>query len=902
MAVLCLLALGGSVPIRAQRGAGEIRLEVKDPSGAAMAVAGKLENISSGTAQSFQTDAQGAYALKAVPYGRYRLVLSRVGFASQSLMVEVKSEAPVARSITMALGAGADKVEVVATTPLAGVDLLVTEIPAPVQTATGREITASGAISAADFLNRRIDGVYVNEIQGNPFQADVNYRGYTASPLLGTPQGLSIYMDGVRLNQPFGDVVSWDLIPRIAISEISLIPGSNPVFGLNTLGGALSIETKDGRRDPGVTLQVSGGSFGRKTAELEYGGSNSKGLSWFGASSLFFEDGWRAASPTDVRQFFGKVGWQGANTALGLTVSYANNSLTGNGLQEQRLLARDFASVYTIPDQTANRAPLLSLNGRRSMGPKLSLAGNMYYRYIRTVTLNGDINEGSLDQSVYQPSAADIAALRAAGYSGFPLSGATAANTPFPFWRCIAQALQRDEPGEKCNALLNRTRSQQQNYGASGQLTWLGSMGASRNQLTVGAAYDGSLVNFVQSSQLGYLNPDLTVTGVNAFADGVTGGSVDGEPLDTRADLHGKINTGSVYATDTVSGRNWNLTVSGRYNRTSVDNFDRIQPVSGSGSLTGSHAFGRFNPAAGITFNPVGGLNVYFGYSEGSRAPTSIELGCADPAQPCKLPNALAGDPPLKQVVTRTLEAGLRGEHEGGIQWRAGWFWAENWNDILFVSSTQTGFGYFKNFGQTRRQGVEGNLKGRFRQLSMGGGYTFLQATYQSAETVDGSSNSSVMGTPGLEGTIQIRPGDRIPLIPNHIGKAFAALQATKKLSIDLDFVAASRSYARGNENNFSQPDGKYYLGPGTSPGYGVVNAGARYQVHAKVQLFVQVNNVLDHRYYTGAQLGPTGFTAQGTFIARPLPAVSGEFPLVHATFYSPGAPIGAWGGLRVRF
>jgi outer membrane receptor protein involved in Fe transport len=153
-----------------------------------------------------------------------------------------------------------------------------------------------------------------------------------------------------------------------------------------------------------------------------------------------------------------------------------------------------------------------------------------------------------------------------------------------------------------------------------------------------------------------------------------------------------------------------------------------------------------------------------------------------------------------------------------------------------------------------------------------------------------------------MEGVIRIQPGDQIPLIPHHMLKAFAALQATKNLSIDLNFVAASTSYARGNENNVSRPDGIYYLGPGTSPGYGVVNLGAHYQIHRRVQLFAQINNLLDHHYYTGAQLGPTGFTNSGTFIARPLPAVNGEFPVVHATFYAPGAPIGAWGGIRFKF
>ena len=105
-------------------------------------------------------------------------------------------------------------------------------------------------------MNRRFTSVFVNEIQGNPFQPDINYRGYTASPLLGTPQGLSVYVDGVRLNQPFGDIVSWDLIPRAAIASTTLIPGSNPLFGLNTLGGALSVQTKNGRSDPGTSVQA----------------------------------------------------------------------------------------------------------------------------------------------------------------------------------------------------------------------------------------------------------------------------------------------------------------------------------------------------------------------------------------------------------------------------------------------------------------------------------------------------------------------------------------------------------------------------------------------------------------------------------------------------------------------
>ena len=114
----------------------------------------------------------------------------------------------------------------------------------------------------------------------------------------------------------------------------------------------------------------------------------------------------------------------------------------------------------------------------------------------------------------------------------------------------------------------------------------------------------------------------------------------------------------------------------------------------------------------------------------------SIELGCADPANPCSLPNALASDPPLQQVVTDTWEAGLRGKPEipfmRNLSWNAGAFRAENRNDILFVSSVELGTGYFQNFAKTRREGFDADLNGRIGRVTWGLDYTFLEATYQS--------------------------------------------------------------------------------------------------------------------------------------------------------------------------
>jgi outer membrane receptor protein involved in Fe transport len=801
-------------------------------------------------------------------------------------------------------------VTVVGNTPLHGSDLPIERIPAPVQTATSRDVERSGATDVSDFLNRRLEGVHVNEIQNNPFQPDVNYRGYTASPLLGTPQGISVYMDGVRLNQPFGDIVSWDLIPRLAISSIAIMPGSNPLFGLNTLGGALTLVTKNGASDPGTSIQAIYGSYTRRAVEFEHGGARGAGrLHWYLSGNLFDEDGWREDSPSRVGQVFGKLGWRRPRTDASVSVAFADNSLNGNGVQESGFLDRDYASVYTKPDTTNNRSTLINATGRHDVRDTLILSGTAYYRRILSDTLNGDANEDALDRAVYLP-------------------GENAQNTPFPSRRCLDSVRLRDEPAETCNGLINRTNTRQHNAGISGQITWLSAASGSGRHVTLGAAYDSNTAHFLQSSEVGYLNPDRSVAGTNAFADGVTGGEIDGQPFDTRVNLDGHTRTVSLYATDTFRVRDgWHLTFSGRFNRTTVNNADAITPGGGPGSLDGTHTFSRFNPAAGLTIDLPRRVNAFVGYSEGSRAATSIELGCADPESPCKLPNAMTGDPPLDQVVTRTAEAGLRGTlwlgpvlsasakatadrrsstSEGwsdrlGVRWNASYFRAHNRDDILFVMSEQTGFGYFRNFGSTRRQGIELGADTQLGPVTLGAGYTFLDATFQSVETLNGESNSSNDEGQGLEGTIEIEPGSHIPLIPRHTFKAFGEIRVHSNVSVDLGLVAASSSFARGNENNAHEPDGLYYLGSGTSPGYAVVNLGARYQIVSRVAVLLQINNLFDTRYSTAAQLGTNAFTDTQAFIARPFPAINGEFPLRHGTFLAPGAPIAFWVGTRIK-
>ncbi|HEX8484914.1 TonB-dependent receptor [Sphingomonas sp.] len=773
-------------------------------------------------------------------------------------------------------------------------------------TAKAADIDRSHALDLTEYLTRATAGVYVNDIQNNPLQPDVNYRGYTASPLLGTPQGLSVFLDGVRLNQPFGDVVSWDLIPRAAIAQITLVPGTNPLFGRNSLGGALSIRTKDGRSAPALAAEASYGSFGRRTFQAEAGGIEQSGLNWYATANHFAEDGWRDASPSKATQVFGKLGFTDAATEVFLSGSFADTNLIGNGLQDEQLLDRDRSSIYTKPDQTKNRAGLINLIVERELSDSLHLSGNAYWRTIRTRTLNGDINEESLGENVYQPNAAERAALTAAGITDFPTAGETALNTPFPRFRCIASILLNSEPNERCNGLLNRTATDQDEWGASGQATWVTPAAGGSNRLTIGGAYLRSKADFTQSSQFGYLTPDRDVAvmaGPGAFADGTQDSE---EPADARVELTGRTYTLSAYASDAIDlSRTLLLTASARYDRTVVHNRDALNPGGGTGSLDGDAHYNRVNPAASIAWTTSPALTLRASVAETSRAPSAIELGCADPDAPCRLPNALAGDPPLDQVVVRTFEAGASGALGAGTTWTLTAFRSDARDDILFVADDQAGFGFFRNFGRTRRQGIEAGVRGRLGPLGLHLDYTYLDATFRSPETVNGEANSSNEGdAPGFEGEIDIERGDRIPLIPSHIFKAGATWDVAPQLALSADMIALSGVIARGNENGEHEPDGLYHLGEGKTEAYAIFNAGMDYRPAKALTIFVQINNLFDAEYENAAQLGATGFTAAGAFVARPFatPVMDGERPLRHSTFYAPGSPRSARIGARVTF
>ena len=250
---------------------------------------------------------------------RHRLVAARglLGLMIGSCLVSGRAHAQTAEEGDRVRSLR--QIDVVTQTPLPGVNQRIDRYPGHVQLADDSDIERAHNGNLPEFMNRQLTGVTVNDIQGSPFQVDLNYRGHRLSPLLGTPQGLSAYLDGVRINEPFGDVMNWDLLPEAAISTLALMPGSNPLYGLNTLGGALVLTTKSGLTHAGTEADFSVGSFGRSRLDVGHGVQWGQGWHAYVAGTRFSERGWRENSPGRLGNLFLKLGRQHAGTDWSLS-------------------------------------------------------------------------------------------------------------------------------------------------------------------------------------------------------------------------------------------------------------------------------------------------------------------------------------------------------------------------------------------------------------------------------------------------------------------------------------------------------------------------------------------------------------------------------------------------------
>ncbi len=753
-------------------------------------------------------------------------------------LASVAAEVPPARPARAAVFDRVLEEITVASTPLGGLELPIDRIPGNIQRATSADIEQAHQAGLAQFLDRRLGSVFINEAQSNPLQPDVQFRGFVASPLLGQPQGIAVYQDGVRVNDPFGDLVNWALVPEAAIASVDVIPGSNPVFGLNALGGALSLHTKSGFTDPGTQAEVTGGSFGRVVAAIESGGafndsSGADRVSYYASARYLTEDGWRKHSPSDALHLFGNAGWRSGASSVELSLSRIETDLIGNGPAPIQLLEIDRDAIYTHPDRTENSLTFVTLALSHSIASEVQLESVGYFRRSDIDSLNGD--ESDFEACELDPAFA----CEGDGEPAFDADG-----DPIPFSDAVD------------GATLNRSLTRQDTHGASVQLGITTPLARRENRLIVGGSLDRSSVRFGSSTELGSFDDERGAIAGGAFVD------------EAFVDLDTRVENLSVFLTDTFAVTpQLDLTLSGRYNDTRIELRDQLGT-----DLNGDHDFSRFNGAAGITYRLGPGLRLYASYSESNRAPSPVELTCADEDDPCALPNAFLADPPLQQVIARTLEAGARGSWRN-MRWHAGLFRANNENDILFVSAgALTNQGFFDNVGDTRRQGIELNLEGKFwgGRLSWFAHYTHLEAQFRESFRVMSPNNPAA-----IDGEIPVSSGARIPGVPKQVLAAGASVKLAERLTVSLDMKHQSDQFLRGDEGNLNAPLASYTT----------FNAGAEWQLSPGVTLFTQIQNLFDSDYATFGLYGAAD------------DVLGEEFD--DPRFISPAAPLSAWIGVR---
>lgn len=767
-----------------------------------------------------------------------------------------------------------EDIDVIGTTPIGGDGLDRDKVPANVRTIQGSALRSYDSLTPQEGLQRQTPSVSVNDVTGNPFNKEITFRGFQSGGLVGVPQGLAVYQNGVRVNESFGDTVNYDFIPDVAIDRTDIWT-NNPVFGLNALGGAISFQTKSGFTFQGLELEGQVGSFGRYQGSAQWGTQVGPWAAYIALEGAR-DGGWRDFSESKMRKFFGDVGYKTDTAEIHLNATYAKNGLGVVGPTPIELLDQRRRNVYTGDQVNDNEMGMLALSGKFELPNDWSLQANAYYRKYKRDGVDGNDTEAipceddprfmCLDNDEFDGVDDDDRRL----WLRDPATGRRVRNPGFP-------ADEDDFGPGSTPGSIEHSRTRTDAAGGTLQAANDADLFGKKNHFVVGASYDFGKTDFKGWSELCIIPANLQCIGTGQqYYTEIPGGIIP-------VDVIGKNHYFGLYATDTLDLTDkLSVTAGARFNFARVILQDRRTrfPLNADGSradqtLNGSHDFSRVNPMAGLTYKFTPAITGFASYAETNRAPTPLELGCSDPASPCPLEATLVSDPPLNQVVTRTGEFGFRGRHDvldGVFSWSASVYRAENKNDIFQVPSAITGRGYFVNAGGTRRQGVELAAQYFADKWQVYANYAYVDATFRKAVTLN--SNSPAAGPNGL----QVRKGDKLTGIPDHQFKIGGAYRLTPKWTVGTDVIVNSGQYIVGDENNrFPKLDG-----------YAVVDVNTSYQVTEQIRVFGGIKNLFDKKYETS-----------GTFFE---PDDIGFLNLSNPLSLTPARPLTLFAGLNFKF
>ena len=732
-------------------------------------------------------------------------------------------------------------VEVVGVSPVASFNVPLNQYPGNIQVLRENDIESQKSSSFSELLGRSAASVNLNEIQGNPFQLDLNYRGQRLSTVLGSAQGISAYLDGVRINEAFGDVISWDMLPESAISTITMIPGSNPMYGMNTLSGALVMTTKNGLTHEGNEVELTAGSFGRQRADVGVGRNLGNGYHAYAAATTFKEDGWREKSDSKLTNAFIKFGRDMEKTSWNVSVMGGTSDLKGNGLAPHDMYTTNYRQGYTFYDITENKSQQVSFAGTHKLSNEEKLSLTTWYRHAKRKGNNGDVNEAYREylECDEDPTGTGCTAILS---NGIPE-----------------------------NALINKNTSKQETYGVTFQ--WDKQFGA--HKLLSGVTIQQSKTRYQQWSADAEFDPAGSRVAV-----------IDGA-FENQADHKGKNNQYALFIGDVFTPVPGTLLMGAlRYDYTKVKNDLVSWDEDGEDHPTKeSFTYKKLNPSFGFSQILSNKVTVFGNWSQGMRVPTAFELGCSNPDYPCRVPTGLQDDPYLKPIISQTAEIGLRVFPTEKTRVTIAVFSNINKDDVMFVRAPTGAMnaGIFQNIGKTQRDGIELTARHRESRWELGASYTYLKARYKSN-----------LELPSLEDEINVTPGARIAGLPEHFFKFAAMYRLTPQVRIGGDVQVYGNQVVAGNETKNTVADGDQAIGKNKLAGYGILNLNANYEHVKGLNFFMRINNVFDKKYASYAALGYNMFP--GGNIATDADEVKGS------VFYAPGAPRAVFGGVRYEW
>jgi iron complex outermembrane receptor protein len=749
------------------------------------------------------------------------------------------------------------------------------KVPSNTQSLTSADFTRTASPNVTDTLFERVPAISISDPNGNGVQQEIKYRGFSASPTQGSPQGLAIYMGGIRLNEAFGDTVNFDLIPTNAIDRAD-VWSNNPLFGLNALGGAISLSMKNGFTYQGTEAEIMGGSFGRAMISAQTGWNNGSQSLYLSGQGMH-DDGWRQKSDANVGRFYGDVGFRDDRTEVHGILAAAHTAFGVAAATPIQMLQRDWTSIFTTPQTTDNQMFMAGANAKHALTDTWTLQGNVYYRNFQQKHVDGNDGDfercsGNAANPLFNTLCLQDDNFPAQPKANFQILGAN--NQPIP---CPPA------PGNQgCNitpyGTIDRTQTKTNTVGGSLQATDAEKLFGHDNRFVVGTSIDRSEINFNASSELDFIFPNLVV-GPNPNVPGLgqiihTAGNIGYAPVSLKANT----TYFGVYATDTFDiTRELSATLGARLNVAKLSMADQLGT---SPELNSSPTYSRINPLAGLTYKAAPWLNFFGGYSESNRAPTPLELGCASSTKPCLIEGFLVADPPLKQVVGKTFEGGLRGIVDtmpGRLEYKLAFFRTDSFDDILQVASTIPGRGFFTNVQQERRQGFEASVDYRNGPLSVYAGYSYIDATFQFTGDIASPNNPSADG----DGNVHVTPGKHIPMIPLNQFKAGADYAVTPAWTVGGSMLWVGSRWFEGDPANQNEK----------LPAYSVFNLRTSYQVTKNVQVFGLVNNLFNKKYALfGTYFGPDGVQNAGT-----------GFNFTDNRTEVPGQPLSIYVGLRAK-